>query len=244
MYGRRRSVAVISPVRNRTAAERHSLQRPLNSDRLKAYFVGEARDYLDQIDQLLAGEEIPDSEQLLRLATAVRGSMDMAGADRVSQLAGCLEDAARSLTAAELSWSGELREVARQTALDLRRLAAVVDNWGREHEEHVKMSISRWTGVKLDAEGSPQVLPIETLYYDDAGPHVVFDGASASAAREVVSIEHLLLRGEAALRGALELRPAFEALARGERGPRSAPELVDELFDLLDLSLTAEVQEA
>ena len=59
--------------------------------------------------------------------------------------------------------------------------------------------------------------------------------AGQQADGDVVPIEDLLYRGEAALRRALELRPAIERLAGTDAAAR---ETVDELFDLIRLGLT------
>ena len=217
----------------------------MSSEKLNEYFASEARDYLDQLDHLLGGDDVVDSSRLVRLATAVRGSMDMAGAESIAQLAGRLEQAARSVASSEITWSDELRDAARQTTADLVGLVRNLGSWGPAQDEQVGISLSRWAGLLPDQPVSRPIVSIEALYYDDSGPHILFEGTQAPSGARVVPIQELLLRGEAAFREALELRPAFEAFAHGEAGSdRSAAELVDELFELLLLSRTPEVQEA
>jgi hypothetical protein len=104
-------------------------------------------------------------------------------------------------------------------------------------------------------------VPIESLFYDDGGPHVLTTGRRptprgstlqallesgiagleqldsepfsqpADIDEELVPIEDLLYSGRAALDRAIEVRDAVRA--RG--GPASQAE-IDEVFDLLDLA--------
>ena len=69
----------------------------------------------------------------------------------------------------------------------------------------------------------------------DRTPAATALSAGEQDAVDVVPIEDLLYRGEAALRRALELRPAIERLAGTDAAAR---ETVDELFDLIRLGLS------
>jgi len=78
----------------------------------------------------------------------------------------------------------------------------------------------------------PPLVPVDALFPED-------DEAPA------IPVGSLLLRGDSAIRQALALRSAIETAARGEpSGEQSLPELVGELFDLLELSLVADAPEA
>lgn len=91
----------------------------------------------------------------------------------------------------------------------------------------------RWDEHDAGAESEP--VPIESLYYDDAGPHVIGEPENPVKEEAAVAIETLLLSGEAALEAALSLRPEFDSIAKGDAMPeRSLAELVEELFALIE----------
>jgi hypothetical protein len=214
------------------------------ADRLNDYLASEAADYLDELDDLLSSSGPPDSDRFLQLATGIRGSTQMAGADSIARLASRIESAARSFAASELSWSEEIRITVKRTVDDLASLIGAIDKWGPEEERWVQRSLDRWEET-LSGSSTPSqmTVPIASLFFDDAGPHIL-SRASAKPAITAVPIEMLLFSGEAALREALTLRPRFDAMARGDavRGQQTAA-LVAELFDLLDLGLRPEIPE-
>ncbi|MEX0911907.1 MAG: Hpt domain-containing protein [Gemmatimonadota bacterium] len=214
---------------------------------MNEYFASEATEYLDQLDRLLALPGMPDPEAFLRLATGVRGSAQMAGAETVAGVAERLEDAARSIVSRNIAWSEEIRLLAHQTVEDLNLLVRALNRWGEEEERRVREAIVRWEELDDNGEGGDadpeesQVVSIDELYFDDSGPHILGgDGAGAPA---TVPVDALLLRGEAALRAALALRPEFDRAASGGESAPPLPSLVDELFDLLELGLTSEPTE-
>lgn len=196
------------------------------SERLNEYFTQEAGEYLDQLARLLREEGAPDPQALLRLARGVRGSAQMAGAETIAAVAERLEDAARSVASNVVVWSEEVRGLAADTVRDIQILIRALNRWGPDEEARVRSAMDRWH--ELEPE---EVVAVESLFYDDAGPHVLSEP-------EVVPIESLLLRGPAALREALRLRPALEQLAVGAGS--EARELVDELFDLVRLGAEAD----
>jgi HPt (histidine-containing phosphotransfer) domain-containing protein len=213
------------------------------SERLNEYFAAEAAEYLEELELLLALPGAPDADQFLRLATGVRGSAGMAGAETVALVAERLEDAARSIVSDHIAWSEEIRELSEQTVTDLKLLVRALHRWGPDEERRVREAIERWD-EQTDDGASPDpapAVPIEALFFDDAGPHILSPGAGEMVAGTAAPVDTLLLRGERALQEALALRPAFEAIARGDAVPqRPLADLVDELFDLLDLTLEAD----
>jgi len=220
----------------------------MTSERLNQYFADEAADYLEQLHTLLDdGSQSPEPTRFLRLASGVRGSTKMAGAGSIARLAGRLEEAAISIASARVTWTDHLRAVARETVTDIQSLVDLRGSWGPEEERRVEESYARWNDIKVDGPlDSRPVVPIDALYYDDAGPHVLgSESAFTGAGNAVVPIESLLLEGADALQEAIRLRLAFEALARGDAAPdRTLPDLVHELFDLLDLAQVSKSPEA
>lgn len=218
----------------------------MTSNRLDEYFAGEAGDYLDELQVLLSDPSSPDADGLLRLAMGVRGSTKMAGADSISKLAGHLEDAARSMAGRELQWGDDVRDVARSTVTEIRELVGSIPNWGPAEDERVERCLERWSEIRSGLNGSSlSVVAIDSLFYDDDGPHIIESADDAAlAATPVVPIESLFFRGDAAVRQALSLRPAFDAAVRGDStDDQPLASLVEELFDLLGLSLTADPPE-
>ena len=203
------------------------------SQRLSDYLARETNDYLDQLDQLLDSPSAPDPETLLRLARGVHGSAQMAGLDTIAGVAERLEDAGRSVLSNNIIWSAEVRNLAIQTVRDLKILVRAVNRWGPEEEARVRAALERWD--ELEAADDDDVVPITSLFYDDAGPHIVTAAESGAVADAVVPIESLLFRGESALREALRLRAELEGALR-ER-PADAGPLLAELFELIELGL-------
>ena len=88
------------------------------------------------------------------------------------------------------------------------------------------------------------VVPIQSLFYDDGGPHIIEREPEAAVVAPVptVPIDQLLYRGPEALHAALALRSAIEDnLEAG--GSSDLADLLDELFDLINLGLTQDTPE-
>lgn len=203
------------------------------TQRLSDYLTQETSEYLDQLDRLLFSPGTPDIERLLSLARGVRGSSQMAGIDTIATVAERLEDAVRSVLSDNIRWSEEVRQLAVHTVGDLKILVRALNRWGPAEEARVRAAILRWD--ELDASESGEVVPVSSLFFDDAGPHVLTP-AEASEDDGVVPIETLQLQGEAALQEALRLRPEIEARLRAGDAVLLRP-LIQELFDLIGLGL-------
>lgn len=242
----------------------------MTTERLNEYFAGEAEEYLEEMVTLLSAPDRPGGEAFIRLAAGVRGATAMAGADAVSRLAGRLEEAARSLDADRLAWNETVQRLALSTVDEIRALIARLGQWGPEEEQRVDTTLWKWVdALGSDWLDSRPVVPIDTLFYDDAGPHIfapsdVGDAVLTSVVSEVadeveravaetangmeglpvVPIESLLLRGEPALLEALALRSAIDAQLRGGHDSASLDGLLSELFELIELGLHTETAEA
>jgi HPt (histidine-containing phosphotransfer) domain-containing protein len=207
------------------------------SHQLTDFLSRETAEYLDQLERVLAIPGAPDPEHVLRLARGARGSAEMAGFDGVRRVAEALEQAAGVRAASQGGWSGASREAALDTVRDLQLLVRGVGAWGEGEEEIARRALERWTGrPDGSAEEETDVVPIDALFFDDEGPHVLSGPTPADA---IVPIEELLLRGDAALREALRLRPELDRLL-DRSAPAAARELIAELFDLIELALPGE----
>lgn len=118
------------------------------SQPLSQYFAQEAGEFLDQLDQLLAGPDAPDPVRFFRAARGVRGSAQIAGAAPVAAVAERLEDGARALRDGVLAWSAEVRERVRETALDLRALVERHGRWDDADHARARAAAERWSGVE------------------------------------------------------------------------------------------------
>lgn len=241
------------------------------SDQLDRYFALEAADYLDQLEAQLSAGGSPHLPLLLRLAGGVRGSAQMAGAESVGALAERLEEALRSVEAAQVSWSEEIRDLALRTVRDLKLLVRASERWGEIDDDRIRPAIARWDQVEPSGErGAPEhvdvggthavavlekgpvePVEIEALFYDDEGPHVLtpeqetqMSQPTATALEEPVPIETLLLDRHGALREALALRDEIERSMR--EVPGAEVELagrLEELFDLLEVAAAGSAPE-
>ncbi|CAN5810706.1 hypothetical protein BH23GEM6_BH23GEM6_17490 [soil metagenome] len=225
------------------------------SQRLNDYFVREAGEYLEQLARLLSSRnQRPDSEQLVRLTRGIRGSAQMAGAGGLAPLSERLEIAARSYHGQSVQWSDRLRQLFTDSANELRTLLGAGSEWSDEERARVRLLLARWDSGDREANDDPSsgddeitVVPISSLFFDDAGPHVITaprDRGSlagsdqAQTTDDAVPIESLLLRGPAAARAAISLRPKLnQLLAHGAPASDLAP-LHNEIFDLLELSIS------
>lgn len=196
------------------------------SERLNQYLTQETAEYLDQLDELLSYPGAPDLQRLLTLARGVRGSAQMAGAETLTAVAERLEDAVRSVVSNQIVWSEEIRRLAAQTVRDLQVLVRALNRWGPAEESRVRIAIDRWED--LGSSAGEGIVPISSLFVDDEGPHVLFEG------QPPVPIESLLLTGDGALQAALQLRPEVEeALRAGGVLDTPVGKVVGELFMLL-----------
>jgi chemotaxis protein histidine kinase CheA len=220
------------------------------SERLHEYLAAEATEYLDRLESLLASPGRPDLEQLLRLARGVRGSAQMAGADTLVAVAERLEEGLRAVQARHVAWSDDLRAISAGTVADLKVLVRASSRWGPAEEARVRAAIERWNEAEGAAGGREAsgggVVEIESLFYDDEGPHVLSpnDGGEMSyqdhGSATPVPIESLLLDRDGALAEALGMREEIErAVRRGASSDGALEAAIGELFELLEYAAAA-----
>jgi chemotaxis protein histidine kinase CheA len=234
------------------------------SQRLNEYFVREAGEYLEQVAVMLGENGAPDSEQLVRLSRGVRGSVQMAGAGGLALVTEKLESSARALHGGQALWSEQFRTLFLDTIAEVKSLLGAVEEWSDAERERVRSLLARWESnerapaVEVAAgsgEAESRVVPISSLFYDDAGPHVIAAAAakadsgagagqdsaagqdSTDGADGNVPIDSLLLRGAAAARAALALRSSVDRLVASGADVSDLAPLHEEIFDLLELSI-------
>lgn len=100
------------------------------SPELLEFYLVEATEYVDALDQLLTSPaSSPDANALLATARALRGSSTMAKVDPISELSLAVEQIAIRSRDFELPWSQELYRSLRGCVDDLRMLVRGVRVW-------------------------------------------------------------------------------------------------------------------
>lgn len=172
--------------------------------RVRSFFVREAGECLAAMETEVEGESV-DLSAVYGAVRRLRGSAQMARFDGVARRAGALERRLRPYSGGGGSTGGSDEGVRREVREALSSLRADVEavREGRL-EADPRMEAEMEAREEQDGGDGVEVVPIDTVEY----------------------------RGEAALERALELREALEeAIVSGEPpGP-----LLDELFDLIRL---------
>jgi len=186
---------------------------------LREYFLTESQEYLDRLDTL-GGSGQPDADELLRTARALRGSAQMARADRVRRVAATLEAAAREVQSGQRGWDEDVQRRLRETVADLRTLAAAGDD-APESGSRMQTALDRWQeiGVTAPATGGVGGEPAQDELRDYVRTEVrgvvqELDRALPALARAPMGREPLkaILRRQRALLGAAGLE-RFSAIA-------------------------------
>jgi chemotaxis protein histidine kinase CheA len=101
------------------------------SPELLEFYLVEATEYLDALDQLVAGTGTsPDGNALIATARALRGASSMAKVAPVEGIAMAIEQIAHGLRDGDIRWTLDLYRVLRDTVDDLRVLVRAVRTWG------------------------------------------------------------------------------------------------------------------
>lgn len=101
------------------------------SPELLEFYLVEATEYLDALDQLVAGTGgTPDGNAFIATARALRGASSMAKVDPIEKIASAVEQIAHAVRDGELRWTVDLYRVLRVTVDDLRFLVRGVRTWG------------------------------------------------------------------------------------------------------------------
>jgi HPt (histidine-containing phosphotransfer) domain-containing protein len=150
---------------------------------LLGFFRQEATEYLDQLDQLLAGDERtpPDAATFLSHTRALRGSATMTRLGGLPEFTATLERLAAGLRDDDLRWDQRLHFTVRGALVELRALIARADHWtdadqrlARTHSVALAAVAAGYLGsaVVSTSPASP-VIPISRLFPDDGAPGLV-----------------------------------------------------------------------
>lgn len=148
---------------------------------LLEFFQKEATEYLDRLDQLLAGAQAPDAAAFLSSARALRGSATMTRLDGLPDFASTLERIATGLRDGELRWDQRLHFAVRGALAELRALVGRAPAWAdtdqrRARTQSVALAAvaAGYLATTAPAE-SPvlQVVPIAKFFPDDGMPAIL-----------------------------------------------------------------------
>ncbi len=144
---------------------------------LLTFFRQEAAEYLDQLEQLLAGpdSEAPDGPTFLSHARALRGSATMTRLGGLPEFTATLERLAAGLRDDELRWDQRLHFAVRGALVELRALVDRADRWTEADQRQARTHSVALAAVaagylsSLAPATSPAspVIPISRLFPDD-----------------------------------------------------------------------------
>jgi HPt (histidine-containing phosphotransfer) domain-containing protein len=150
---------------------------------LLGFFRQEAAEYLDQLDQLLAGDEHtpPDAAGFLSHIRALRGSATMTRLGGLPEFAATLERLAAGLRDHDLRWDQRLHFAVRGALAELRALIDRADQWTDADQRLARTQSVALAAVaaaylgRAVASASPAspVIPISRLFPDDGAPGLV-----------------------------------------------------------------------
>src|SRR5438874_10725020 len=154
------------------------------------FFALEAGEYLERLDGLLAGGDSPNTDELVRLARALRGSALMANHHAIARTAAALEALARAVREGGRAWDPQTKQLAVRGVDDLKVFVRRPPAWS--DADTAKAEALSQELEQLAGRPSAQVRAAEAMGLDA--------GARAFVAREGAAIASALDRAGRALR--------------------------------------------
>src|SRR5689334_18472145 len=197
-------------------------QKPLG---MSDFFALEAGEYLERLDGLV-GSESPNTEELVRLARALRGSALMANQPAIARAAAGLEALTRAVREGRRAWDPQTKQLALRGVDDLKIFVRKAASW-----TDADTAKAEALGQELDqvaGRPSAQIRAAEALGLDA--------GARAFVAREGAAIASALDRAAQALRVNPLAHDPLQHVLRALQPLRGLAALTDlpPLPDLLD----------
>lgn len=106
----------------------------MTSPELLRFFHAEAREYLDTVEDLIAGDSSFEAGAFVAASRALRGSATMARVPRVADIALAMERIANAVRDEEISWSTTLRRDLDDAIADLRQFVESTNSWSTEDD--------------------------------------------------------------------------------------------------------------
>jgi HPt (histidine-containing phosphotransfer) domain-containing protein len=162
-------------------------QKPLG---MSDFFALEAGEYLERLDGLLAQDSSRSTDEVVRLARALRGSALMASQQAIARTAAGLESLARAVREGRRAWDPQTTQVALRSVDDLKIFVRRAGSW--TDADTAKAEALALELEQLAGRPSAQIRAVEALGLDA--------GARAFVAREGAAIASALDRAAQALR--------------------------------------------
>lgn len=115
----------------------------MTSPELLRFFHAEAREYLDTIEGLVAGDAHFDAGAFVAASRALRGSATMARVPRIAEIALSLERIANGVRDGEVTWVPALRTELADAIDDVRSFVAASGNWTGEDDRRATRTLNR-----------------------------------------------------------------------------------------------------
>lgn len=186
------------------------------------YFAMEAGEYLDRLSALVGKDGLPQPEELVRFARALRGSALMANQSIIARAAAGLEAVAKAYREQRRPWDAQLRDRCTQAVGDLRTLVRSIGSWSDEETtraERLALDLESLGGVASPAGPRPTP-PQSAAPGTDAG-------VRAFVAREGALTASALDRAARALRSSPEAHDPLYAVLRRLQSLRGLAALTD-----------------
>src|SRR6266542_7060442 len=198
-------------------------QKPLG---MSDFFALEAGEYLERLDGLLAAGDPSNTEELVRLARALRGSALMASQQGIARTAAGLEALDRAVREGRHAWDVQTQQLAVRAVDDLKIFVRRAGSWSDADTAKADALAERLEQVA--GRPSPQVRAAEAVGLDA--------GARAFVAREGAAIASALDRAAQALRANPTARDPLQHVLRALQPLRGLAALNDlpPLPDLLE----------
>ena len=129
------------------------------SPELLRFFHAEAREYLDTLEDLVAGDASFEAGGFVAAARALRGSATMARIGRVAEIALNMERVANAVRDGEINWSGGVRRDLIDAIVDLRRLVSRTGNWSPDDEHDAADRLASLRSLLPASRMTPPIAP-------------------------------------------------------------------------------------
>ncbi|MEO5826094.1 MAG: Hpt domain-containing protein [Gemmatimonadales bacterium] len=143
------------------------------------FFVLEAAEYVNDLNQLVSQREPPDAERLVRGARALRGAALMAGLGTFARASASLESIARGVRDHELAWDPHARRGWQEGLAALRGLVGRATIWAADDDRQA-LALSERLERIAGGQATPEILPPQAA--------ALTPGVRAFIARESVLI--------------------------------------------------------
>src|SRR5687768_15925839 len=145
--------------------------------RLLEFFVTEAVGYADTLREIMwlpASDR--DTGKMLGAARGLRGAATMVRLSDLAVVAGRMERIARAIHTRRLQWTEPLSYSLQAVLYELPELISAAAVWGPGESESAAAIADALHAFAPadDRKTASMVVPIARLFYEDAGPHVIY----------------------------------------------------------------------